>query len=664
MLSRLGPWCHDRRGKVLIAWVVLLFVGFGVSGVVGDAFRDEFGGQGESKTGFDLLDEHFGGQGTGITGTIVFEAPQGVDDPAVREGMEKVFADVAEEQGVVRVDSPYSEEGAQQISERGDGAGKIAYANVELDEDIEFTRATEIRDEVEKNLPEIEGLRTEFGGFIFADFENPSSETIGLAFAIIILIVAFGSVLAMGLPIGVALFGIGLGTALTTILSQLVTVPEFATFLGIMIGLGVGIDYALLIVTRYREQLHGGHSVRDSVTVAIDTAGRSVLFAGITVVISLLSMILMQVTFVTGLAISAALVVALTVAASLTLLPALLGFAKHRIELTRWRGLIAAALIAVGLAGVGLKIYPLALLFLVAIVVLILGLFLEPLKREVPHRPPKPRDQTTAYRWSRVIQHRPWPAAILGTVVLLILAIPVLGLRLGFSDESNFADDTTTKQAYDLLVEGFGAGFAGPMLLVAELPEGTGIDAVAPITEAAEADRGVVLVSPPIPNDEENPTAVLWNLVPTTGPQDAVTTHTVNRLRNDVLPAAEQAAGVEVAVTGSTAANIDFSRVPRRAAPVLLRCRAHVVLPAAHGRVPVAARAVEGRPDEPALDRRRLRHRRRPVPVGLAQQHHRRAAGADRAVGADDALRHRLRPVDGLRGVPALTGAGGVAPHR
>ena len=145
-------------------------------------------------------------------------------------------------------------------------------------------------------------MRTEFGGFIFADFENPSSETIGLAFAIIILIVAFGSVLAMGLPIGVALFGIGLGTALTTILSQLVTVPEFATFLGIMIGLGVGIDYALLIVTRYREQLHGGHGVRDSITVAIDTAGRSVLFAGITVVISLLSMILMQVTFVTGLA--------------------------------------------------------------------------------------------------------------------------------------------------------------------------------------------------------------------------------------------------------------------------------------------------------------------------------------------------------------------------
>jgi RND superfamily putative drug exporter len=191
--------------------------------------------------------------------------------------------------------------------------------------------------------------------------------------------------------------------------------------------------------------------------------------------------------------------------------------------------------------------------------VLVLGLFVEPLKREVPRREPKPRDQTTAYRWSRIIQHRPWPAAIGGTLVLLILALPVLGLRLGFSDESNFAEDTTTKQAYDLLVEGFGAGFAGPMLLVAELPAGTGLDAVAPITQAVEADPGVVLVSPPIPNDEQDPSAVLWNVVPTTGPQDEVTTHTVNRLRGDVLPPAEQATGLDVSVTGATAANIDFS---------------------------------------------------------------------------------------------------------
>ena len=175
------------------------------------------------------------------------------------------------------------------------------------------------------DTPHIDGLRVELGGFIFAEFEEPSSEVLGLAFAIVILILAFGSVLAMGLPIGVALFGIGIGTAIITLLSNVLPIPDFATFLGIMIGLGVGIDYALLIVTRYREQLHAGHTVRESVAIAIDTAGRSVLFAGSTVVISLLGMLLMGVNFVQGLAVGAASVVAVTVLASLTLLPALLG---------------------------------------------------------------------------------------------------------------------------------------------------------------------------------------------------------------------------------------------------------------------------------------------------------------------------------------------------
>ena len=216
-----------------------------------------------------------------------------------------------------------------------------------MPDDIEFARAGEIRDEILDDAPEIDGLRIELGGFIFAEFEEPQSEVLGLAFAIVILIVAFGSVLAMGLPVGVALFGIGIGTAIITLLSNVLTIPDFATFLGIMIGLGVGIDYALLIVTRYREQLHAGHTVRESVAIAIDTAGRSVLFAGITVVISLLGMLLMGVTFVQGLAVGAASVVAVTVVASLTLLPALLGFAGQRIELTRWRGLIAAGLVAV-----------------------------------------------------------------------------------------------------------------------------------------------------------------------------------------------------------------------------------------------------------------------------------------------------------------------------
>ena len=560
MFSRLGTWCHDRRKLVLGLWVGVLGFGFAVSGAVGDAFRDEFNlPDVESKTGFDILDDNFGGEGTGVVGTIVFQAEQGVEDPEVEAALQGLFEETAQLDDVTSVESPYSGQGAQQIASEGPEAGRVAYANVEMPDDIEFARAGEIRDAILDNAPEIDGLRIETGGFIFGEFEEPQSEAVGLAFAIIILIVAFGSVLAMGLPVGVALFGIGLGTAIITLLSQVLTIPDFATFLGIMIGLGVGIDYALLIVTRYREQLHAGHTVRESIGIALDTAGRSVLFAGITVVISLLGMLLMGVTFIQGLAVGAASVVAVTVAASLTLLPALIGFAGDRIELTRWRGLIAAGLVALFLAGVGLDLAPLTVGLPLAAIVLILGFFVGPLKKEVAHRPPKPHRETLAYRWSRVIQHRPWTSALVGVVVLAVLAIPVFSLRLGFSDESNFADDTSTKQAYDLLVDGFGPGFNGPLILAAELTEGTDPGGLSAITDAAASDPGVEFVSAPRPNDPAEPTAVMWELVPTSGPQDEATTDLVKRLRDQVLPPAEDATGVDVAVTGNVAVNVDFS---------------------------------------------------------------------------------------------------------
>jgi RND superfamily putative drug exporter len=545
---------------VLVFWIAALLLVNMIAGAAGDGFRDEFNlPDVESKRGFDVLDENFDGQGTGIVGTIVFSAEQGVDDPEVQQAMEALFDEVATLDNVVRVESPYAEGGEQQVSSQGPLAGQIAFANVEFPDDIAFPDAEVIRDQIVEDSPEIDGLRVELGGFIFAEFEEPSSELLGLGFAIVILIVAFGSVLAMGLPVGVALFGIGIGTAIVTLLSNVLSVPEFATFLGIMIGLGVGIDYALLIVTRYREQLHAGHTVREAVTTAIDTAGRSVLFAGFTVVISLLGMLVMGVAFIQGLAVAAASVVGVTVLASLTLLPALLGFAGERVERTRWRGLIAAGLLAVALVGIGLKISAFYVGIPLAVVVLIAGFFVAPLKREVRHRPPKPIRQTTAYRWSRVIQRRPWTAAIAATLALLLLAIPALALRLGFSDESNYAEDTTTRQAYDLLVDGFGPGFNGPLLLVAELPAGSGVAGLDAITAAVESDPGVEFVSQPRPNDPEAPTAAIWNLIPTTGPQDEATTDLVNRLRDDVLPPVEESSGVEVLVTGNTAVNVDFS---------------------------------------------------------------------------------------------------------
>jgi RND superfamily putative drug exporter len=553
---------HDKRRWVLGFWVVGLILVNVLAGGIGNDYRDDFNLPNvESKRGFDVLEERFGGEGAGQSGSIVFQADQGVTDPEVQAAMEQLFTQVAKAKGVARVVSPYSEEGARQISSQGRYQGKIAYATVEFPSDSEFSQASDVRDLINEKAPKIEGLRIEAGGQLFAEFETPSSEALGLAFAIVILIVAFGSVLAMGLPIGVALFGIGIGSAFIALISNVMSVPEFATILGSMIGLGVGIDYALLIVTRYREQLHSGHDVRESIGIAMDTAGRSVLFAGMTVVISLLGMLLMGVSFVQGLAVAASAVVFVTVLASLTLLPALLGFAGTRVEVTRRRGLIAAGLVAVGLVGAGLAISPLLVGFPLALIVLLVGLVFKPLKVEVPRKAPKPLRQTLAYRWSRVVQHRPWTVAIVSTVALLILAAPLLGLRLGFGDESNYDESTSTRQAYDLMVEGFGPGFNGPLLLVAETTgavEQADLDA---ISRQLGETEDVVFASPAVPNDPQSPTAYQWFVVPNSGPQAEETTQLVSHLRNDVLPSLESKAGIEVLVTGSTAISIDFSNL-------------------------------------------------------------------------------------------------------
>ena len=334
--------------------------------------------------------------------------------------------------------------------------------------------------------------------------------------------------------------------------------PDFAEIIGIMIGLGVGIDYALFIVTRFRENLHKGHSVEASTIVAMETAGRSVLFAGTTVVISLMGLLIMQLSFVSGMAIGMAVIVAMTLIASLTLLPALLGFAGERVEVTRWRGLIAAVLIAIALIGVGVGIPALfAITVPAAIIVVLASLAVPPLRKRVLEREPKPLRETLSYRWSRVIQRRPWPAVIIGTGVLLLLAMPILNLRLGFSDEGNYPEDTTTRQAYDLLAEGFGPGFNGALVLASEVPGGTDPAALQAVSDAIQADPGVAFVSPPISNEDE--TAALWRVIPTTAPQDAETTDLVNRLRDDILPPTTEGTGLDVAVAGGVAIGVDFT---------------------------------------------------------------------------------------------------------
>src|SRR5262245_38577550 len=511
-------------------------------GSTGSDFRSEFSlPDVESADGFDIIDANFGGAGGGQTGSIVFHADQGVTDPEVEQAMQAYFAEVDAIPDVTVV-SPYDGNEDRQIAQTGDQAGLVAYAQVEVPQDMSFEQTTEIGKRMNDLKPTVAGVQFEVGGSVFAEFEPPESELLGLAFAIFILIIAFGSVLAMGLPIATALAGIGIGTMIVGILSNFLSMPDFTTTLAIMIGLGVGIDYALFIVTRYREGVHRGLSSEDSTAIAINTAGRAVLFAGTTVVISLMGMLIMQLSFMNGIAAGAAFTVLATMLASVTLLPVLLGFAGHRVEVTRWRGVIAAALLAIGLFGVGLGATALVVALPLAAAVLIAGFFIPALRQEVPRRRPKPVERTLAYRWSRLIQERPWPAVIVGVVVLVALAIPFFSLRMGFSDHGNDASDRTTRKAYDMLAEGFGPGTNGPLILVTEIPAGTDQAAVARVTDAVKATPGVSSASAATVNSDG--TAAQWVVFSDHSPQDKETTSLVNRLRDDVLPAATRRAGL------------------------------------------------------------------------------------------------------------------------
>lgn len=351
MIKRLGAWTFRHRRTTVIAWLVAL-VGFGTLGnvIVGSSFSSAFDiPASESASGFDVISEFFPQQGAGRqSGSIVFRAEEGVAQPVVRSRMTEFLGEVDAIEGVT-VLSPYDEGGERQI----DPSGTIAFATLNLDDALDRAELSEIGTEVENMVPVVDGVMVEVGGQALAEFEPPQSELIGLGFAIVVLILAFGSVLAMGLPIGVALFGVGVGVGVVALFSNLVTIPDFATTLGAMIGIAVGIDYALFIVTRYRESLKRGQSFEEAAVTAMDTAGRAVVFAGVTVVVSLLGMLLIGLEFISGLGIGAATTVAVTMIASITLLPALLSFAGDRIEVTRWRGIIAAGFVALTLFGVG-----------------------------------------------------------------------------------------------------------------------------------------------------------------------------------------------------------------------------------------------------------------------------------------------------------------------
>jgi RND superfamily putative drug exporter len=510
-MKRLAEFCYTRRWIVLAGWIALVIVLFGLSGAFGGEFKTEFQLPGsESQAAIDLLEERGVSERTGFAGQVVFRADQGVTNAEVRSTVESFLDDIEENIEGVQAVSPYEPDNAYQISQDG----KIAYAEINFsDRDNEqyIDDADEIK-ELRSNIEVPQGMQLELGGDLFAEQPEFSSEVFGILAAIVILLIVFGSLLAMGLPIITALFGIACGSALIMLLTRVLSVPDFTTQVAAMIGIGVGIDYALLIVTRYRAGLHDGLEPRDAVILSIDTSGRSVLFAGITVVISLLGMFFLNLDFMRSMATGAVLAVLMTMLAAITLLPAFLGFVGRHIDSLR-----------------------------------------------VPflHKPTEVGSaegnrNSFWYKWSRLIQNRPWPALILSTTVLVILAIPVFSIRLGFADAGNRLESDTTRKSYDLLSQGFGVGFNSPILVVAETSSSSEVGA---IKSQLEDTQGVASVSDPIP--VANGQVFLLNVFPTTAPQDEETTDLVHRIRKETL--APVVSSQAVLATGGPAFVVDFA---------------------------------------------------------------------------------------------------------
>jgi RND superfamily putative drug exporter len=508
-----ATWTTGHRKTVIIAWIVAL-IGVGmIASSAGSSFSEEFKlPASDSQEAFDLLETKFPAQ-SGDTAQIVYKAPAGVESAAVKKTMGGVFAKAEALPHVSEVASPYESGGAGAVSKDG----TIAYATVQFD-----VTSNKLADKEGNQLIKLgeaasgDGLQVELGGQPIeearAEEEQDSSFFIGLLAAVVILLITFGSVVAMGLPLLTALFALGVGLSLVTLGTHVLDTAEFAPQLALMIGLGVGIDYALFILTRFRNALDEGLEPRPAAIAAIDTAGRAVLFAGITVIIALMGMFLLQINFLYGVAVAAGLSVLMTMIAALTLLPALLSLVGRRIDRLRIPGLG------------GRK---------------------------------KTTDETGGwYRWSREIQRRPVLAAALSGGLLIALCIPTLSLRIGSNDAGTDPSGTTTREAYDLLAEGFGPGFNGPFAIVAELPEKGDDEALVELSKTLEGEEGVATVTDVELNPAENTGVV--QLYPTTSPQSADTTKLLDHIRDEVIPPIEESSGAQIHVGGITAIFEDF----------------------------------------------------------------------------------------------------------
>jgi len=552
MLAALARFSvRHRRIMVFGIWIPLLVIVGMLSGKMGSDFSTQFELPKSEANDVQKLLEANSPEKAGFSGEIVFSSANGVNSDDVVAALTPFFDNVESLPGVT-VTSPFSETAQGQINQ----AGTTGFASIDVSlrsQSEIMSLSTQIQDM--GKAVHIDGLKMEYGGNVFAGFEMPASEIYGLLAAMIILVLAFGSVLAMGLPIGTALIGLGVGSSLAIILSHVVPMPDFTTSLVAMIGLGVGIDYALFIVTRYREGLAEGLTVEEAVVDAVDTSGRAVIFAGITVIISLLGLFVMGLAFARGLAIGAVVGVLIMMLASITLLPSLLAMVKHRIGVTTWAALIAlVAFIVSALLAVITETPVFAVIGVVAVLIITaLSFAIKPMRGHIPHRTPKAKELTFWYRWSRFIQRRPWTAALSATAILLVLAAPLTSIRLGFGDNGNAPESTTVRRAYDMLAEGFGPGFNGPLFITVQGDAAKTPEALQGFVDTLNATEGVAFAQG-IPASQDGSLSLVM-AYPTTSPQDAKTEALIRNLRANIIPKT----GVEAKVGGFTAAGVDFA---------------------------------------------------------------------------------------------------------
>jgi RND superfamily putative drug exporter len=521
----LTRWTIAHRRTVVLSWIVLAVAVLTASQTVGKRDANNFSlPSTDSQRAVDLLKGRFPAQ-AGDADQIVFRTRTGtVRDRSARRVIVPLLGRIASLPHVAAVQSPYAA-GAKAISTDG----TIGFATVEFDRRANELPAGAIDRVINRaEAARSPALQVELGGQAIEQAQRAGvgfATVVGIIAAVVVLLLSFGSFLAMGLPIVTALFGLGAGLGLIGLGSHLVDMVDFSSELALMIGLGVGIDYALFVVTRFRDAYReNGGDVEAAVELAMNTAGRAILFAGATVVIALLGMFALGVSFLYGVAIAASLGVLLVLAASLTLLPALLAFAGKRV------------------GGGG--------------------------RRRRRRLAPTRTGEGFWARWVTTIQRHPAWAALGATAVLLALAAPALGLRLGAADAGNDPGTQTTRKAYDLLADGFGTGFNGPLQLAVSLPGSGDRTSLAQLTTTLRRTAGVASVATPQLNRSGDTAAIA--VYPATSPQSEQTTNLVKHLRNDVLPPLAKATGTSIYVGGETATQVDFASVLSNKLPLFI----------------------------------------------------------------------------------------------